>query len=52
MGDSDYRYEYSSKTYADEILAVIEHAGLGCGYAGGRTQLRRLHGGKSRQSLP
>jgi pimeloyl-ACP methyl ester carboxylesterase len=29
MGDSDYRYEYSSKTYADEILAVIEDAGLG-----------------------
>ena len=29
MGDSDYRYEYSSATYADEILAVIEHAGLG-----------------------
>jgi pimeloyl-ACP methyl ester carboxylesterase len=29
MGDSDYRYEYSSKTYAEEILAVIEDAGLG-----------------------
>jgi pimeloyl-ACP methyl ester carboxylesterase len=29
MGDSDYRYEYSSATYAEEILAVIEHAGLG-----------------------
>ena len=24
MGDSDYRYEYSSKTYAEEILAVAD----------------------------
>ena len=29
MGDSDYRYEYSSKTYAEEILSVIDNAGLG-----------------------
>ena len=26
MGDSDYRYEYSSNTYADEILAVLDDA--------------------------
>jgi pimeloyl-ACP methyl ester carboxylesterase len=29
MGDSDYRYEYDSLTYADEILAVCDDAGLG-----------------------
>jgi len=29
MGDSDYRYEYDSVTYADEILAVCEDAGFG-----------------------
>ena len=29
MGDSDYRYEYSSKTYADEILAVLDDAKFG-----------------------
>ena len=29
MGDSDYRYEYSSNTYADEILAVLDDAKLG-----------------------
>ncbi len=29
MGDSDYRYNYASATYAKEIKAVIEHAGFG-----------------------
>ena len=29
MGDSDYRYEYSSNTYADEILAVLDDAKFG-----------------------
>ncbi|HAL41303.1 MAG TPA: alpha/beta hydrolase [Gammaproteobacteria bacterium] len=29
MGDSDYRYRYSGETYANEIVAVIEDAGLG-----------------------
>ncbi len=29
MGDSDYRYNYNSETYAEEILAVIQDAGLG-----------------------
>ena len=29
MGDSDYRYEYSSDTYADEILAVLDDAKFG-----------------------
>ena len=29
MGDSDYRYEYSSNTYADEILAVLDDAKYG-----------------------
>ena len=29
MGESDYRYEYSSNTYADEILAVLDDAKLG-----------------------
>ncbi len=28
MGDSDYRYVYDSTTYAAEIVAVCEHAGL------------------------
>jgi len=28
MGDSDYRYEYSSDTYAQEIKAVLDHAGF------------------------
>lgn len=28
MGDSDFRYEYSGETYADEIRAVCDHAGL------------------------
>ena len=29
MGDSDYRYEYSSNIYADEILAVLDDAKFG-----------------------
>ena len=29
MGDSDYRYEYSSNTYAEEILAVLDDAKFG-----------------------
>ena len=29
MGDSDYRYKYSSNTYADEILAVLDDAKFG-----------------------
>ena len=29
MGDSDYRYEYSSNIYADEILAVLDDANFG-----------------------
>ena len=29
MGDSDYRYEYDSVTYADEIVAVCDDAALG-----------------------
>ena len=29
MGDSDYRYEYDSATYAKEIVAVCDAAGLG-----------------------
>ena len=29
MGDSDYRYEYSADTFADEIAAVLDHAGFG-----------------------
>jgi pimeloyl-ACP methyl ester carboxylesterase len=29
MGDSDYRYEYSGTTYAEEIRAVCDHAGFG-----------------------
>ena len=29
MGDSDHRYEYSSATYAKEIVAVCDAAGLG-----------------------
>ena len=29
MGDSDYRYEYSSNTYADEILEVLDDAKFG-----------------------
>ena len=29
MGDSDYRYEYSSNTYADEIMAVLDDAKFG-----------------------
>ncbi len=29
MGDSDYRYEYSSNTYANEILAVLDDAKFG-----------------------
>ena len=29
MGDSDYRYEYSSSTYAEEILAVLDDAKFG-----------------------
>ena len=28
MGDSDYRYEYSADTYAQEIKAVLDHAGF------------------------
>lgn len=28
MGDSDFRYEYSGETYADEIRAVCDHAEL------------------------
>ena len=28
MGDSDYRYEYDGATYAQEILAVCDHAGF------------------------
>ena len=28
MGDSDYRYEYSSSTYAKEIVAVMDDAGF------------------------
>ncbi len=32
MGDSDYRYEYDSDTFAGEIKAVLDHAGFdnGC----------------------
>ena len=29
MGDSDYRYQYSSNIYADEILAVLDDAKFG-----------------------
>ena len=29
MGDSDYRYEYSSNIYADEILAVLDDVKFG-----------------------
>jgi pimeloyl-ACP methyl ester carboxylesterase len=29
MGDSDYRYEYDPATYASEIVAVLDDAGLG-----------------------
>ena len=29
MGDSDYRYEYSSTTFAQEIVAVCDDAGFG-----------------------
>lgn len=29
MGDSDYRYEYDAETYAREIVAVCDDAGLG-----------------------
>ncbi|MBX3705288.1 MAG: alpha/beta hydrolase [Pseudomonadales bacterium] len=29
MGDSDYRYEYTGTTYAEEIRAVCDHAGFG-----------------------
>ncbi len=29
MGDSDYRYEYAADTFADEIKAVLDHAGFG-----------------------
>ena len=29
MGDSDYRYEYSSNIYVDEILAVLDDAKFG-----------------------
>ncbi len=29
MGDSDYRYEYDGATYADEIVAVCDHAEFG-----------------------
>ncbi len=29
MGDSDYRYEYDAATYAKEIVAVCDAAGLG-----------------------
>ena len=29
MGDSDYRYEYDSVTFANEIVAVCDDAGLG-----------------------
>jgi pimeloyl-ACP methyl ester carboxylesterase len=28
MGDSDYRYEYSADTYAEEIKTVLDHAGF------------------------
>jgi len=28
MGDSDYRYEYAPDTYAEEIKAVLDHAGF------------------------
>lgn len=28
MGDSDFRYEYDSETYAAEIVGVCDHAGL------------------------
>lgn len=28
MGDSDYRYQYDSETYAEEIKAVLDHAGF------------------------
>ena len=28
MGDSDHRYEYSPGTYVEEILSVVDHAGL------------------------
>lgn len=29
MGDSDYRYAYDSETFADEIVAVCDDAGVG-----------------------
>jgi pimeloyl-ACP methyl ester carboxylesterase len=29
MGDSDYRYEYSPETYAEEIVAVLDDVGFG-----------------------
>jgi len=29
MGDSDYRYQYDPATYAQEIVAVLDDAGLG-----------------------
>ncbi len=29
MGDSDYRYEYSPETYAQEIVAVLDDVGFG-----------------------
>jgi len=29
MGDSDYRYEYTGTTYAEEIRGVCDHAGFG-----------------------
>ena len=29
MGDSDYRYEYNSETFAQEIVAVLDDAGFG-----------------------
>ena len=29
MGDSDYRYEYTGDTYAEEIKAVCDDAGFG-----------------------
>ena len=28
MGDSDYRYEYNANLYAEEIKAVLDHAGF------------------------
>jgi pimeloyl-ACP methyl ester carboxylesterase len=29
MGDSDYRYEYTGSTWAEEIRSVCDHAGFG-----------------------